>query len=125
MTISKADKGTISMPRGLGRVQLAIVERLRLASERKLGRFVEDQTPVQLACHIYGYEEPREVTDNQLQAIRKALRSLLRYSIVTTLDYRSPEGERRYQLHKRALLSRKLKPRGDGPPKPSGLTVVK
>lgn len=121
---SKTNKGTISMPRGLGRVQLAIVERLRLASEGKLGRFVETQTPVELACHIYRCV-PQEVTENQLQAIRKALKALFLYQIAAPADYRSLEGERRWQLHARALSSRKLKPRGNRPPKPSGLKVVK
>ena len=80
------------MARGLGKVQVAIIERLRFVAQGKLGRRVDAKTQVQLACHVYGCA-PQEVTDNQLQAIRKALKSLHRYSIVQLTDYRSSWSE--------------------------------
>lgn len=91
------------MPRGLGKTQLAIIAQLRTEA---------DLTAVELACHVYD-RQPQEVTQNQLQAVRKALKSLFRYCIVELADYRSLEGEKRWKLSVRAESSRKVKP----PPK--------
>ena len=91
------------MGRGLGPVQLTIISALRQEP---------NQTPAELASLAYGCAV-QEVTQSQLRAVNKAMRSLHRYCIVEQSDFRSLEGEPRWKLGVRAESSRKVKP----PPK--------